>query len=244
MNEPFDYETHLALLKVVESHLPELKLGQYSSVLINKRHMTDPAEVRSVRHEDQVQLLEQIEKSLQDAWMAYAGLHDDVRRELEGSFKMNIKERPAHKELRVFVDYKDEGGDVGKTPYHENSLLGLLLMKACNHVMNFDPDDDRVNAESLGKTATSSATHVLRFMDDQNNQEVANATWKKVALVQNSRELWHQAKGASPPKERKNGPFVEFVSDLINALGEDWEVESTLKAWNARRKKSESFSLN
>jgi hypothetical protein len=59
----------------------------------------------------------------------------------------------------------------------------------------------------------------------------------KVALVEHARNAWRDLAGKEPPVKPSDGPFSDFVADIIEANGlkysdgKPWGVDRALRAW-------------
>ncbi|MDA8585567.1 hypothetical protein N9L47_04760 [Rhodobacteraceae bacterium] len=154
--------------------------------------------------------LQNLKIALEDARAAFDRLHASVARTLEHNFSNNCTNE--HK-----VSFFTSDGE----PYKSYDQIGILLDYLVEGISNGGEN-----------SAIHNAIRVADEMPKISGPAKNHSTWAKVKLVENARSVWYRTTGKRAPIEASDGAeFFNFVGDLIEALGEEWDTESTIKSY-------------
>lgn len=81
----------------------------------------------------------------------------------------------------------------------------------------------------------------LRYSQPLSKQARTAERPAKVALVEKARDAWRDLAGSEAPHKPSEGsPFLDFLSDVIEAAGKSWGAERTLSAWRTATRETEA----
>ncbi|MEM0935741.1 MAG: hypothetical protein AAGJ91_07550 [Pseudomonadota bacterium] len=194
--------------------------------------MLDDDDIHVADIKEQKKALKNLEKGLRQALLAYQALHPDVRRSLEHEASDTRAKNPSAY-CAVFFTSTD-----GKSePIQTYSEVELFVRNALAGLIGASADDPSL-ASTLASQKGSALAAGLAALEQHSMTALTphardGESWRKAKVVREARDLWKRLKGVEAPKAA-SGDFGDFLSELILALGKDWDPASTMNAWKNR----------
>lgn len=225
------------ILSVIKTHLSDWEPTEWEKALLCDDWFLNTDEFFIADPDQQITKIDDLMDALKAAWASYNQLNPAVRKAMEMAFLRNMKNSPASTQVKPTYDNE---------PIIVYQPLELLLRTILGNMQGRDPDIllDSMNGKRFGERANREAALAVDLLKKPSGKEVASETWEKATLVARARKLWFQHRGSLPPKKPSEGAdFFKFVSDLIEALGKDWNTESTFNAWRSRLDDMDRYGL-
>lgn len=221
------------VLDVFQRHFPDVAFEEHANLFWNELTLTYDRRIQAVDVKKNRYLLSEIEKSLKNLAVNVSQLSPDIFDELERVHKLNAFDR---------LDWAPRSATrdrlIGKERDIEVVVSANELIRRLHVGLTGEWPLEPGGTKERQLDAFDLARKKLDNVISENTQERKHGSWRKVVLVQRAREAWRRYKGEAPPNTlNPASEFGNFLHELIEALGENWDVQSTFNAWMHRQDK-------
>lgn len=183
--------------------------------------------------------IDELQVSLRTALRAFSALEYELQSEIESCFAKN------RDSVETAIVWTARDGKPPHEPLVVHRSFESLLKTVVGHFHGLDPEQANLNEALTTRTAECARVSRLRLKSMSSSEvqrgatptESTKRTPEKIALIDNLRRYWRNYAGEKPPRITSSGEYLNFVQDVIWALGYDWDAESCMRAWSRNRRR-------